>query len=1094
MARTLPTVLWAVLGLAGSGTPARVAAAPALPNPFLTGQYACGNQSLELEELADCGVTILSHDTWTEDLGSMRARVRRAHELGMRVLPYVSPEKAWDDFIAARSPENVGGAIPYYLAVSPKEHREWIIVRPDGLYQVRYGTIVDGPNGEKQYQWPEPGPGPGSWYMCANAKGYPEAVIAGCQAVLDMGFDGLFIDNAVVGRLSNVPCFGPQLGKHQHIYPDRDNTYAYPELIRRMAASARARDPGMIVFPNGGLEDAFKAIRTAGMLESYICAGGQGRWHSWERVEAWAKEYENERAEGRAVVALSYPDGKDHPVLDDTYYCYAAARWSDLVWGGGGSSTQLYRARLIVPTGPRAREGGIAYRAYDRGMVVVNPGLEPCSATLPLAPGLSDPVDLYAAVAVPVREGRFEVTLPRESGRVYVERAEAMRIYAEEARLEAWQARDALAARPTGPQWAVRDATHAAGQGEISLDTRRPHEGAFCLHVTSAGSGGEVHASQSVSFAGGLREPFEVGFWARTAGEAAAEVPVGIRFTDGTSTWWSPSPVRGADWTQQTAVYTPPKPVAALMVFLIATYAQQGDAWFDEVTLRVGDGTGDFGPNRLNDHDFEGEPQAREQWLRRQTALPHLDEAIAALRGEAPPAQRLAAALPALLACGDVSDQVGRAVALGSGIRVLFTPAGDRLVLGQETAARVTVLNGSGAAVTVGPPTLTGPAGFSGVLRQPTAAQQLAPGTAVTFAVALTQATPLDRPYALLTARVPCAVGAGGQATIPALATLFLEPTIGVELADETVAQAPDQPAALLARVVNNTGTAKAAVVTAALPEGFAPRLAEQAVTVPAHGQAEARLAVQVAPGLSRGRYGMTLRLCEPAAAGDQSLAYVPGAAGAPADPRPALATREGYAWLVPVVRCPRTAAAPTLDGRLDELCWQAAGRATGFVSLDLAEPAAAPTTGLVVYDATSLYIGIRCSKPLMANLKADAQRGAPNEGDVTSDDCVELYLDPGRTRDSYVRLVVNPSGAHKVTGQARWQWACAKDADGWVAEIAVELATLRVQPSTGAVWGMNIGRLDHLGTAAGVTQHSSWAAAYGTWHTPRTFGMLRFE
>jgi hypothetical protein len=51
-------------------------------NPLLRVGYACGSQSLKPEELADCGVAILSHYAWTQDISAVRAYLQRAHELG----------------------------------------------------------------------------------------------------------------------------------------------------------------------------------------------------------------------------------------------------------------------------------------------------------------------------------------------------------------------------------------------------------------------------------------------------------------------------------------------------------------------------------------------------------------------------------------------------------------------------------------------------------------------------------------------------------------------------------------------------------------------------------------------------------------------------------------------------------------------------------------------------------------------------------------------------------------------------------------------------------------------------------------------------
>ena len=409
-------------------------------NPFLSRQYSCGMGGLSLEELADCGVGIVSHFPWPRasedpDMEKMRDFVQRAHELDILVLPYVSAEKAWEDFDAVQYPRNSAGSVPYYHAVSPKEHRDWIIIRPDGMLQLRYGEYVEGPEGEMVPKWDVP-PGPGSYYMCANVAGYRDAVIKGCRETMELGFDGLFIDNAVTARLMRFGrCYGPDYKKHEHRFPDQDNQYAYTQLMGEMVGTIRSFGDEKIAFLNGGLESAFDDVRDVGMLESYVCGGGQGRWHSWEQVQAWAKAYEQERVNGRVVTALSYIDGQEHPKLDDAYYCYCCALWSGFVWAGSSDGRVLYRAHLIQPRAERTQRDGIYYRLYDNGIVAVNPSDQSRSTALPLIDTMTEPVDLYSGMALPCNGGEFTVNVPPESGRVYIHRAEAVRVYAEEARM-----------------------------------------------------------------------------------------------------------------------------------------------------------------------------------------------------------------------------------------------------------------------------------------------------------------------------------------------------------------------------------------------------------------------------------------------------------------------------------------------------------------------------------------------------------------------------------------------------------------------------------------------------------------------------------
>ena len=89
--------LWlAMLILMGCGVRGAVCeAAEDNPSQITECQYACGAGGMDLKTLHDCGITIVSHIRWTLDEEPMKRYLAEAHKLGIKVLPYVSPEKAW---------------------------------------------------------------------------------------------------------------------------------------------------------------------------------------------------------------------------------------------------------------------------------------------------------------------------------------------------------------------------------------------------------------------------------------------------------------------------------------------------------------------------------------------------------------------------------------------------------------------------------------------------------------------------------------------------------------------------------------------------------------------------------------------------------------------------------------------------------------------------------------------------------------------------------------------------------------------------------------------------------------------------------------
>jgi hypothetical protein len=199
---------------------------------------------------------------------------------------------------------------------------------------------------------------------------------------------------------------------------------------------------------------------------------------------------------------------------------------------------------------------------------------------------------------------------------------------------------------------------------------------------------------------------------------------------------------------------------------------------------------------------------------------------------------------------------------------------------------------------------------------------------------------------------------------------------------------------------------------------------------------------------------------------------------------------------IVPVVTATRVRVAPKIDGLWADPSWEAAGVMQDFYRMDGSAPAQVQTTARVVYDDKTLYVGIRCSRPLMQTLRANAKPGATDEAaQVTQDDHLELFVDPGWTAKDYVRLCCNAFGGHKTSGspEAKWRFAARPETEGYVVEAALSFAGLG-HPKQGDVWGLNVSRMDSGGAPGVATELSCWSPTGDTFHNPAAFGLVVFE
>ena len=167
-------------------------------------------------------------------------------------------------------------------------------------------------------------------------------------------------------------------------------------------------------------------------------------------------------------------------------------------------------------------------------------------------------------------------------------------------------------------------------------------------------------------------------------------------------------------------------------------------------------------------------------------------------------------------------------------------------------------------------------------------------------------------------------------------------------------------------------------------------------------------------------------------------------------------------------VEAVRTDAPPVIDGVLTDRCWEAGKPVRDFRSLGSKNAAPFSTEARVLYDDGSLYIGIKCDEPDVKKIKTAKRE---HEGQIFSDDSVEVMLDPGFSKTNYIQLAVNASGtkfdcsrlkagaAEDDSWNGDWDAASRIGRDHWACEIRVPFHTLGATAKTPLPWGINVCR-----------------------------------
>ena len=197
-----------------------------------------------------------------------------------------------------------------------------------------------------------------------------------------------------------------------------------------------------------------------------------------------------------------------------------------------------------------------------------------------------------------------------------------------------------------------------------------------------------------------------------------------------------------------------------------------------------------------------------------------------------------------------------------------------------------------------------------------------------------------------------------------------------------------------------------------------------------------------------------------------------------------------------------RTDTPISLDGRLDEPCWQSAEKATDFIQLRSTERALQQSTGAVVYDDTYVYFGVKCEEPRMDLVRAHAAQH-PERLDYDRGETIELFLDVNRDRTTFLQVMLNTDGSMETyttdpmqVSNTRIEHAVHFADDAFSIECRIPFAFLHPQPNPEKLWGLNICRTRAIEGRPGVDLplgmvYSAWQNPGSEFRKPENFGDL---
>lgn len=186
----------------------------------------------------------------------------------------------------------------------------------------------------------------------------------------------------------------------------------------------------------------------------------------------------------------------------------------------------------------------------------------------------------------------------------------------------------------------------------------------------------------------------------------------------------------------------------------------------------------------------------------------------------------------------------------------------------------------------------------------------------------------------------------------------------------------------------------------------------------------------------------------------------------------------------------------PVADGKVDDIAW------TKALTLELSHRLGngspqAKTTVKFCFGSEHIFVLFVCDEP---NPKAMRRNIKRHDGEVWTDDCVEVFLAPEPTEPAhYYHIVINSLGVVRdefwqdgnddVSWDSKARVGVSVESDRWVVEIAIPIRSLNRMPIFSDVWRVNFARQRY---SVSPTELSTWKPCKASFHEPQNFGEIK--
>ena len=211
----------------------------------------------------------------------------------------------------------------------------------------------------------------------------------------------------------------------------------------------------------------------------------------------------------------------------------------------------------------------------------------------------------------------------------------------------------------------------------------------------------------------------------------------------------------------------------------------------------------------------------------------------------------------------------------------------------------------------------------------------------------------------------------------------------------------------------------------------------------------------------------------------------------------------------IPYAEIVKTLDPPVIDGKLDDECWQQAGRIEHFVWANGIENPHEPTEAYLLWDDQNFYVGIKCYESRMDMVRIS---NTEDDNEAWEDDMVQIFIDTTPdTETDYYHIAVNSVGTvfdqeivraeprkqkiERSKNGVKWNsggvFRTEIRSDFWSVEASIPFSALKVEPGEGDVWRFNLYRMEQR-----RAEYTYWSPTYVSerWpHVPSRFGELIF-